>query len=252
MNRRFSGGLSIRGVYTLAKAMDDGDSLNATAASNAVALLSNPYNPMADWGPATYDVRHAGSINVIYALPVGQRTAVLERLQRRGQHARQRLDAELDRPHAVGISVHAAARLQPVEQRRFAQSRPAVPQPGVHGTGGDGNPNQWFNPNAFIAPPSNSGFYGDLTRNAYSGPGLATWDFSAFKDTRIGERPRCSSGSKIFNLLNRANFNTPNLIVAALQAPPNATLPEVSPTAGQITSTSTTSRQVQLGIKLLW
>ncbi len=64
--------MSIRGVYTLAKAMDDGDSLNATAASNAVALLSNPYNPMADWGPATYDVRHAGSINVIYALPFGR------------------------------------------------------------------------------------------------------------------------------------------------------------------------------------
>src|SRR5215472_12147032 len=36
LNRRFSAGLSLRGVYTLAKAMDDGDSLNATAASNAV------------------------------------------------------------------------------------------------------------------------------------------------------------------------------------------------------------------------
>ncbi|HEV3024344.1 MAG TPA: hypothetical protein VGX76_17835, partial [Pirellulales bacterium] len=72
LNRRFSGGLSIRGVYTFSKAMDDGDSLNATAASNAVALLSNPYNPMADWGPATYDVRHAGSVNVIYALPFGR------------------------------------------------------------------------------------------------------------------------------------------------------------------------------------
>ncbi|HWW82713.1 MAG TPA: carboxypeptidase-like regulatory domain-containing protein, partial [Vicinamibacterales bacterium] len=72
LDRRFSAGLSVRGVYTLAKAMDDGDSLNATAASNAVALLSNPYNAMADWGPATYDVRHAASINVIYALPFGR------------------------------------------------------------------------------------------------------------------------------------------------------------------------------------
>ena len=62
-NRRFNAGLSLRGVYTLAKAMDDGDSLNATAANNAVALLSNPFNPRADWGPATYDVRNAASIN---------------------------------------------------------------------------------------------------------------------------------------------------------------------------------------------
>jgi hypothetical protein len=91
-----------------------------------------------------------------------------------------------------------------------------------------------------------------MTRNAYTGPGLATWDFSAFKDTRVGPRTTLQLRLEVFNLLNRANFNTPNLIVAVLQAPPNATLPELSPTAGQITSTSTTSRQVQLGIRLLW
>jgi hypothetical protein len=57
LDHRFSGGLSLRGVNTLARAMDDGDSLNATAASNAVALLSNPYNPMADWArPRTTSV----------------------------------------------------------------------------------------------------------------------------------------------------------------------------------------------------
>jgi len=38
LNRRFNDGVFVRGVYTLASAMDDGDSLNATAASNAVAL----------------------------------------------------------------------------------------------------------------------------------------------------------------------------------------------------------------------
>jgi len=72
LNRRFNDGVFVRGVYTLASAMDDGDSLNATAASNAVALLSNPYNPMADWGPATYDVRHAATVSVMYALPLGR------------------------------------------------------------------------------------------------------------------------------------------------------------------------------------
>ena len=49
---------------------------------------------------------------------------------------------------------------------------------------------------------------------------------------------------EIFNLLNRANFNTPNLIVF--------TPAGLSGTAGAITSTSTTARQVQFGIKLLW
>jgi hypothetical protein len=51
-------------------------------------------------------------------------------------------------------------------------------------------------------------------------------------------------------LLNHTNFNTPNLIVFT---PPTATNPTgLSGTAGAITSTSTSSRQVQFALKLLW
>ena len=46
-----------------------------------------------------------------------------------------------------------------------------------------GNPNQWFNPAAFLAPPNSSGFYGNLGRDTLIGPGLATWDLSFLKDT---------------------------------------------------------------------
>ena len=57
VNHRFSHGLSLRGVYTWSKALDDGDSLNATTAGNAPGLVSNPFNLRADWGLATYDVQ---------------------------------------------------------------------------------------------------------------------------------------------------------------------------------------------------
>ncbi len=107
-----------------------------------------------------------------------------------------------------------------------------------------GNPNQWFNPNAFLQPPANSGFYGNLGRDTLIGPGLATWDFSTLKETEIYERLRLQFRAEIFNLLNRANFNTPNLIVFTPSG--------VSGTAGAITSTATTSRQVQFGLKLIW
>jgi hypothetical protein len=252
VNRRFTNGLSLRGVYTLAKAMDDGDSLNATAANNAVALLSNPYNPMADWGPATYDVRHAGSFNAIYALPFGH-----------GQHFLSGVGNVTD-AFVSGWMLNSIVSLQsgfPLTPQlaynpaNNGDSRnPVRPflNPAFTGPVVTGNPNQWFNPNAFIAPPSNSGFYGDVGRDAYRGPGLATWDFSAMKDNRIGGKTTLQFRVEIFNLLNRANFNTPNLITHVLQAAPNATFPELSPTAGQITSTSTTARQVQLGVKLLW
>jgi hypothetical protein len=113
-----------------------------------------------------------------------------------------------------------------------------------------GNPAQWFNPNAFIAPPSTGGFAGNLGRDTFAGPGLATWDFSVIKDTPIREGVRLQFRAEIFNLLDRANFNTPNLIVFP---PPTAANPTgLSGTAGAITSTSTTSRQVQFGLMLLW
>ncbi|MGH9679205.1 MAG: carboxypeptidase regulatory-like domain-containing protein, partial [Candidatus Acidiferrales bacterium] len=107
-----------------------------------------------------------------------------------------------------------------------------------------GAPKQWFNPAAFLAPPPGSGFYGNLGRDTLTGPGLATWDLSFLKDTRIRETLNLQFRAELFNVLNRANFNTPNAIVF--------TPAGVSPTAGAITSTSTTSRQMQFALKLLW
>jgi hypothetical protein len=76
------------------------------------------------------------------------------------------------------------------------------------------------------------------------GSRLATRDFSAVKDTTVHERLTLQFRGEIFNLLNRANFNTPNLVVFTPSG--------VSGTAGAINSTATTSRQVQLALKLLW
>ena len=53
---------------------------------------------------------------------------------------------------------------------------------------------------------------------------------------------------EVFNLLNHANFATPSRTVFAAAAENEAPLP----TAGQITRTVTTSRQLQLGVKLLF
>jgi hypothetical protein len=121
--------------------------------------------------------------------------------------------------------------------------RPFI-NPAFHGSAILGKPSQWFNPAAFLAPPANSGFYGNLGRDTLNGPGLGTWDFSAVKDTSIRERLTLQFRAEIFNLLDRANFNTPNLIVFTPSG--------LSGTAGAITSTSTTSRQVQFALKVLW
>ena len=76
LNHRYSHGLSLRGVYTWSRALDNGDSLNQTTAGNAPGLVSNPYNLHADYGLATYDVRNIGVISAVYELPFGRGKAL--------------------------------------------------------------------------------------------------------------------------------------------------------------------------------
>ena len=244
LNHRFSHGFSLRGAYTWSKALDDGDSVNATTAGNAPGLVSNPYDIKADWGPATYDVRQIGVISAVYDLPFGRGQAYVNSLDGlangliSGWQVNSIITLQSGFPFTPQLSYNPSNNgdtRNPV--RPFAN-------PNFNGNAILGNPSQWFNPSAFLQPPPNSGFYGNLTRDNLTGPGLATWDFSAIKNTTIHERLSLQFRAEIFNLLNRANFNTPSLIVF--------TLTGVSGTAGAITSTSTTARQVQFGLKLLW
>jgi len=255
LKRRFSHGLSLRGVYTWSKSLDDGDSLNATAAANAVALLSNPYVPRADWGLATYDVRNLGVVTATYELPFGEGRRYLssEGMLRRvagGWTLTSIVTAQSGFPFTPQLSYN------PSNNGDTRNPVRAFLNPAFTGSVVLGNPNQWFNPNAFIAPPNNSGFFGNVGRDTYTGPGLATWDFSVLKDTHIYERLNLQFRAEIFNLLDRANFNTPNLITHVLLPGPTpgstSTTPVVSPAAGVITSTSTWARQIQFGLKFLW
>jgi hypothetical protein len=250
LRRRFSHGLLLRGVYTFSKTLDDGDSLNQTTAGNAPGLASNPLNLAADKGLATFGVKNVAVINALYTLPFG-----------RGQSFANGIEGwsnNLVAGWSVSSIITAQSGFPFTPQLSYNPSnngdtrnpvRPFV-NPNFNGPVILGKPSQWFNPAAFIAPPSAGGFYGNLGRDTFIGPGLATWDFSVLKDTRIRERMNLQFRAEIFNLLNRANFNTPNLIVFT---PPTAANPTgLSGTAGAITSTSTFSRQVQFALKLLW
>ena len=243
-NRRFSHGLSLRGVYTWSKALDDGDSVNGTTTANEPGLVSNPYDIRADWGPAAWNVTNVGVISAVYALPFGRGQAYAN-----GMHG-------LANALVSGWSVDSIVTLQGglpfTAQLSYNPSNdgdtrnPVRPFSNPNFTGNPifGKPAQWFNPAAFLQPPVNSGFWGNASRNNLNGPGLVTWDFSTIKNTNLSERITLQFRAEIFNLLNRANFNTPNLIVFTPSG--------FSGTAGAITSTSTTARQIQFGLKLLW
>ena len=114
VNRRFSHGLTVRGVYTFAKVLDDGDSLNATTSGGGPALASNPFNLRSDWGRGTFDIRHVGVMNATYALPIGRGQRFLERSSGHRKWSDQRLDGQLHRDGSRWLPVFAATQLQPV------------------------------------------------------------------------------------------------------------------------------------------
>jgi hypothetical protein len=219
-------------VYTFSKSLDDGATLNSSVATNSPGFVMFPQNPKLDWGLSTFDVRNLGAINGTWDVPWGRGRLL------------------------GGWSLSSIVTLQSgfpfTPQLGFNPSNngdtrnPVRPSwnPAFSGPVIQGSPNRYFNPAAFVAPPN--GTYGNVGRDVLIGPGMATVDFSVLKNTALTERTKLQFRAEFFNVLNRANFNTPNPVVLAS----GSSLP--APTAGVITSTSTTSRQIQFGLKLLW
>ena len=112
-----------------------------------------------------------------------------------------------------------------------------------------GNPNHYIKTQCLAFPnPSNQ--WGNLGRNTLIGPGQSKLDASIFKNNRIqriSETFNAQFRAEFFNILNHTNFSSPtsNNVVFDQNGVP-------VPSAGLITSTQTTSRQIQFALKLIW
>jgi hypothetical protein len=246
--RSLARGVQFRANYTWSKNLDDGSAWNTSVSANTPAFTSVPSLPRLDYGPAATDVRHVAAFNGSWDLPVGKGHALLANTGR-----------DVSRVIS-GWTLATIANLQ--------TGFPFSPQLGYNPTGSgdsrnpvrpDVNPafagaiysqgttsqrvTQFFNPNAFSSPAN--GYVGDLRRDTLTGPGYADWDLSLLKTTEITEVARLQLRAEFFNILNHTNLQTPNEVVytsAGVQ----------SPTAGVVTATAGTSRQIQLSLKLMF
>jgi len=244
VNHRTSHGLTLRGVYTFSKSLDDGGTLNNSVGNNTPAFTSYPLNPKVDWGLSPFSVKNLAAINGNYDLPFGAGRAFAHP------------SSSFVNGLVSGWSIASVVAVQ--------SGLPFSPQLGYNPTNnGDsrnpvrpswnpsftgpvilGLPGEYFNPNAFVTP--GNGTYGNAGRDVLVGPGLATLDVSALKVTHIRERLNLQFRAELFNVLNHTNFNTPNPVVFT------SATSGISPTAGVISATATTSRQIQFGLKLLF
>ena len=111
------------------------------------------------------------------------------------------------------------------------------------------NPLQYINLACYSFPmPAN--LLGNAGRNSLIGPGLVELDCSVVRNFDLrtfSDTVKLQLRAELFNLVNRPNFEPPlpnNALYNSAGAP--------LASAGLITSTASTSRQVQLALRLSW
>ena len=239
LGRTFQGQLS----YTFAKSIDDqSSSLGRNEFGNGQARTVDPYNKRLNRALSDFDVRHNLSFNFVYDVPLGSRATGAKRVLISGWQLSGILAAQ------TGIPVSPIFTFdQDRDGTTDNEQRPNL-APGITHIPTNISKTQLFDPSVFVLPAV--GFRGTVGRNVITGPNLFTFDPAIVKNFYLSSDNQrlIQFRTEIFNVFNRANFAIPE--VANLTIFTDATTR--NPTAGQITRTSTPSRQIQFALRIVF
>jgi hypothetical protein len=269
--------LQFQSNYTWSKVTDETQGIVDAENTASHFGAADPWNRNRDRSPSSFDLRQNWSLNALYALPQfsnaggfkgglvnGWRLSGIGRV-RTGFPFSPVLNGNRSLSKALGGSGTNGLDRPDFLPGVTADSLTSGVSRGCGSIASGtavGTPNLWYDPCGFALP--SLGFLGNAGRNSMRGPGLSNVDFSISKDTRLrflGEGGRLEFRAETFNLFNHANFATPEVGVAdqpnAAVVFPGSTSPSVRseaplPTAGTILKTSTTSRQIQFALKILF
>ena len=191
----------------------------------------NPYNSGWDRGDSQFDVRQMLRLNGVYTLPFHRNRLV------------EGWGISSIMSFATGLPFNVTDGLDNSKMGCTCE-RPNL-NPGFTATNAiTGNRTDWINPAAFSLPPL--GVLGSLGRNTFRTPGLFDADVSMTRDKRIPEISEAflvQFRAEFFNITNHTNFGAPGGGIFTGNG-------AVSPTVGVITSTNTSSRQIQFSLRL--
>lgn len=268
VKKSFSNGFQAQGSYTHGKCYDTGTT--GTATDPFSNTLQNPmfFSREARYGPCDYDMRNLLVLNFYWQLPkpefggkfVG---AILGGWSMSGVGT-----ISSGTPFTVVIGGDSLGENSSgtfnFPDRSHAQ--------GCSNPINSGNPNNYLKLYCFTPPIAPASFaamcqpaaaniaaaipntcmnlLGNDGRNSIIGPGIVEFDYSLIKDTRI---PKISEAFVVqfrvefFNIANHANFQSPVNANTVLNQDGTSTSG-----AGTISGTTTTSRQIQFGLKFIW
>ena len=226
-DKRLAKGLSFATSYTFSKSIDN----NSVGSSDP--QMQDFRNFRAERALSDFDARHRFALSGTYRLPLHAAGAVKRAVE--GWSASPILNMQSGNPFSPIIAVtDTKGSLEAFNRPNYVAGVPiylANPSPA-----------QWVNPKAFLQQATG---FGNVGRNTLTSPGFLNVDFSVDKTTAITEKVGLQFRAEVFNILNHPNFGQPiNSITAS--------------NFGQITATRAargdlgSSRQIQLGIKLLF
>ena len=242
--QRLASGFRAKASYTLAKSIDNASVVIAQHSTGTPANTMDPDDLGRDRGLSSFDVRQNLTLNFNYDLPWTNQDDLLGRIVG-GWQVGSIVSIQDGTPFTAQTGF-AFSR----DQNRSIADRPNL-KPGRSNNPVLGGPNKYYDASAFELPPAvpgqaPGGVYGNLGRNTIIGPGLVNFDFDLAKTIPVTEQVRMDFRAEFFNLFNKANFGLPDFTLFT------ATDGVVRPAAGRISTTTTTSRQVQFGLKLIF
>jgi len=248
VSKRLSHGFQIEGSYTWAKSLDTNSEATTTAFANSLTNLPW-FDPRLTRGLSDFDIRHNFIANLLWQLPSPHTSVRLVTWLAGGWQLGEILQVSPGLPFTPLISTSGDPLGSKIASFPFDEpDRLALPL--CNNPVKPGNPNHYINLSCFAAPVPSTRL-GDAGRNIGIGPGLLNLDQAFFKNNRVrwfSEDINIQFRAELFNFLNHTNFNPPNSTNVNLF---NADLTPIL-SAGALTSTATTSRQIQFALKFVW
>jgi hypothetical protein len=255
LTKRLSGGLQFQTAYTLSKSIDTASASETVFLNGAVGGgRQDPSDARAERALSDFDARHNFVANLLYDLPFGKGRLIGGNLKGvagtlvGGWSAGGIVNLRSGFPFTVALGFDRAGNGVDNVQVQRPNLAPGVDLGGAI----MGDPMSYVSPAYFQLQPA--GFYGNAPRNAFRGPDLQSFDMTLTKRTPITERLQTEFRFEAFNLFNRTNLATPEVAnrIIYTGADPITDTPILNPFFGQLTRTSTSSRQLQLVLKFLW
>jgi hypothetical protein len=231
LTRRLDRGLSLLVGYTLSKSTDNGSGIRTLGGDTL--FPQNSFCLECEWGPSVFDVRHRFVTSILYELPFGDGKPFANSGVGAAILGGWQLSAIINKSSGFPRTAYTGS---DVSLTGGGQDRPNL-VPGQDPNAGPRTVLQWFNTAAFV--PNAAGTWGNVGRNTLVGPGIFRVDASIIRNFRMTSSKSLQFRLEAFNVLNNPIWGDPSTTLN-------------SSTYGQITSTRTPMREVQLGLKFVF